>query len=82
VAVARAEGIPLSEPTLVEAALRLAEKMTGATSSTAQDIARARPTEIHSLNGYVSRRGAALGIATPVSDLLVAMVSMLEEFAN
>jgi 2-dehydropantoate 2-reductase len=82
VAVARAEGIPLSEETLVETALRLAEKMTGATSSTAQDIARGRPTEIHSLNGYVSRRGAALGIATPASDLLVAMVSLLEESAN
>jgi 2-dehydropantoate 2-reductase len=79
VAVARAEGIVLSEESLAEAALQLAGKMTGATSSTAQDIARGRPTEIHSLNGYVARRGAALGIATPVSDLLVAMVGLLEE---
>ena len=81
VALARAEGVLLSERAMVEAALRLAEKMTGATSSIAQDIARGRPTEIDSLNGYVARRGAALGIATPVNDILVAMVKLLEESA-
>ena len=81
VAVARAEGVLLSEQTVVEAALRLAERMTGATSSMAQDIARGRPTEIDSLNGYVVRRGTALGIATPVSEILVAMVKLLEESA-
>jgi len=81
VAVARAEGVLLSEQTMVEAALRLAERMTGATSSMAQDIARGRPTEIDSLNGYVARRGTALGIATPVSEILVAMVKLLEESA-
>jgi 2-dehydropantoate 2-reductase len=81
VAVARAEGVLLSEQAMVDAALRLAEKMTRATSSMAQDIARGRPTEIDSLNGYVVRRGAALGIATPVSEILVAMVKLLEESA-
>ena len=75
VAVARAEGVSLSEQVVMEAALRLSEKMTAATSSMAQDIARGRPTEIDSLNGYVVRRGKALGIATPVSEILVAMVS-------
>jgi 2-dehydropantoate 2-reductase len=79
VAVARAEGVSLSEESVVEAALRLPEKMTRATSSMAQDIARGRPTEIDSLNGYVVRRAAALGIATPVSEILVAMVRLLEE---
>jgi 2-dehydropantoate 2-reductase len=82
VAVAHAEGVLLSEQAVAEAALRLAEKMTGATSSMAQDIARGRPTEIDSLNGYVVRRGTALGIATPVSMILVAMVKMLEESAH
>lgn len=82
VAVARAEGVLLSERDVVEAALRLAEKMTGATSSMAQDIARGRRTEIDSLNGYVARRGAELGIATPVSEILVAMVKLLEESAG
>jgi 2-dehydropantoate 2-reductase len=81
VAVARAEGVPLSEPAMVEAAFRLAEKMAGATSSTAQDLARGRLTEIDSLNGYVARRGAALGIPTPVSDILVALVKLAEDSA-
>ncbi len=81
VAVARAEGVALCERAMVAAALQLGEKMSGATSSTAQDIARCRPTEIDSLNGYVARRGAALGIATPVNDTLAALVKLLEETA-
>lgn len=81
VAVARAEGVPLSEQDMVEAALRLAEKMTRATSSMAQDLARGRPTEIDSLNGYVVRRGKVLGIDTPASEILVAMIQLLEESA-
>jgi 2-dehydropantoate 2-reductase len=81
VAVARAEGVLLSEQAVVETALCLAEKMTAATSSVAQDIAHGRSTEIDSLNGYVARRGAALGIATPASEILVAMVKLLEESA-
>ena len=81
VAVARAEGIPLSAPDLVQAAIELGRKMSGATSSTSQDIMRGRPTEIDSLNGYISRRGAALGIPTPVSDALYTLVKLLEEAA-
>jgi 2-dehydropantoate 2-reductase len=81
VAVARAEGVSLSEPALVEAALQLGAEMSRALSSTAQDIARGGPTEIDSLNGYVARRGAARGIATPVNDTLYALVKLLEESA-
>jgi 2-dehydropantoate 2-reductase len=81
VAVARAEGVLLSEEAVMEAALVLAEKMPAATSSMAQDIARGKPTEINSLNGYVARRGKALGIDTPVSEILLAMVNLLEKSA-
>jgi 2-dehydropantoate 2-reductase len=52
-----------------------------ATSSTAQDLARGKRTEIDSLNGYVVRRGKELGIATPVSFTLSALVKLLEEKA-
>ena len=41
--------------------------MSGAISSTAQDIARGKPTEIDSLNGYVVRRGTEFGIPAPPS---------------
>jgi 2-dehydropantoate 2-reductase len=79
VAVARAAGVYLDTAKLIEAAFRLGEAMSGATSSTAQDIGRGKRTEIDSLNGYVARRGAELGIATPVNRTLHALVKLLEE---
>src|SRR5262249_46539186 len=77
-AVARASGVLFGDSDLVEAAFRLGEAMSGATSSTAQDIARGKRTEIDSLNGYVARRGAELGVATPVNQALHALVKLLE----
>jgi len=77
VAVARAEGVALDDPELVEATFRLGEAMSGALSSMAQDIGRGRATEIDSLNGYVSRRGSALGIPTPANDTLSALMKLL-----
>jgi 2-dehydropantoate 2-reductase len=47
-------------------------------SSTAQDLARGKPTEIDHLNGYVARRGAAHGIPTPVNQALHALVKLAE----
>jgi len=77
-AVARAEGVPLETAAMIEAAHKLGEAMAGATSSTAQDIERGKPTEIDSLNGYIARRGAALGVATPINRTLWALVKLLE----
>jgi 2-dehydropantoate 2-reductase len=79
--VARADGVPLPEQNFVEAAWKLADSMSNALSSTAQDIGRGKKTEIDSLNGYVARRGAAHGIATPVNQTLCALVKLLEESA-
>lgn len=79
VAVAHADGVDLSEEEMLEAARKLGEAMSGATSSTAQDIARGKTTEIESLNGYIARRGAEAGIATPVNETLCALVRLLEE---
>jgi len=45
------------------AATELATQWRRRFSSTAQDLNRHRPTEIDALNGYISRRGAELGIA-------------------
>ena len=47
-------------------------------SSTAQDLARGKPTEIEHLNGYVVRRGEALGVPTPANRTLAALVRLLE----
>jgi 2-dehydropantoate 2-reductase len=77
-AVARAGGVRLPDADLVAAAFRLGEAMSEAMSSTAQDITRGKRTEIDSLNGYVARRGAELGVATPVNQALHALVKLLE----
>ena len=78
VAVAQAVGVRLSEVNVTDAALKLGVAMAGATSSTAQDIARGKRTEIDFLNGYVVRRGAELGVPAPVNQTLHGLVKLLE----
>jgi 2-dehydropantoate 2-reductase len=78
-AVARAAGVRMPDVDMVEAGWKLAETMPAAISSTAQDLARGKRTEIDSLNGYVVRRGGELGMATPVNQTLHALVKLLEE---
>jgi 2-dehydropantoate 2-reductase len=56
----------------------LSQQMAEATSSTAQDLARGKKTEIDSLNGYVARLGAKLGVPTPVNHTLYALVKLAE----
>lgn len=75
--VARADGVRI--PGDIHAALRtIVATMPGQLSSTAQDIARGKPTEIEHLNGYVVQRGTQLGIATPVNRTLLVLVRMME----
>ena len=76
-AVARADGVvPADEPW--EAVQRIAQTMPTQFSSTAQDLMRGKPSEIDHLNGYVLRRGAALGVATPVNRVLHTLVKLLD----
>jgi 2-dehydropantoate 2-reductase len=80
VAVGKAEGVQLSADTMISAALKLgSEAMPEALSSTAQDIARGKPTEIDSLNGFLVRKGAELGVPTPVNQTLYSLVKLLEQ---
>jgi len=80
--VARAAGVRLPDVDMVETVLKISESMANATSSTAQDLARGKPTEIDSLNGYLVRRGVELGVPTPVNQTLHALVKLLEESAQ
>ena len=76
-AVAKAEGVSVAGD--VDAAIRkIAETMPAQFSSTAQDLARGRHSEIDYLNGLIVRRGEALGIATPANRVLWALVKLLE----
>ncbi len=79
VAVARAAGVALPDVDWTEKGLKNAETLGEATSSTAQDVARGKPTEIDSLNGYIVRRGKELGVPTPVNMTLFALIKLIEE---
>jgi 2-dehydropantoate 2-reductase len=76
-AVAAADGVTL--PGDVELAVRrIAETMPSQYSSTAQDLMRGKPSEIDFLNGYVVRRGEALGVPTPANRVLWTVVRLAE----
>lgn len=79
-AVARADGVQVVGD-VPAAVRRIAETMPAQSSSTAQDLARGKRSEIDHLNGYVLRRGQALGIATPANRVLHALVRLLEDKA-
>jgi 2-dehydropantoate 2-reductase len=66
-------------PDDVDGAVRkIAETVPGQYSSTAQDLARGKCSEIDHLNGLILRRGEALGVATPANRLLHAIVKLIE----
>jgi 2-dehydropantoate 2-reductase len=78
VAVAQAEGHALVLDEMMAAVDRVAQTMAGQRSSTAQDLARGRRSEIDHLNGEVLRAGARHGIATPANQALWALVKLHE----
>ena len=81
-AVARARNIHppgLEDPKAALAgAFKIAEQMSGTRSSTAQDMARSKRTEIDALNGYVAKLGAQLSVPTPVNHTLYTLVKLQE----
>lgn len=80
-AVAAAKGIAVPGD-IWDGVLRIARTMPSQLSSTAQDLARGKSSEIDHLNGYVLRQGETLGIATPVNRLLHTLVKALEQTAQ
>jgi 2-dehydropantoate 2-reductase len=82
-AVARASNVVLpgahERQSGMAAAIELATQMADAFSSTAQDLNRGRLTEINALNGYISRRGAELGIPVPANHALFTLVKLAEQ---
>lgn len=76
-AVARAAGVDVPGDSW-EAVLRIARTMPTQYSSTAQDLARGKRSEIDHLNGFVLRQGEALGVPTPVNRVLHTLVKLIE----
>lgn len=83
IAVAAADGVHLpGGRSGVEASVQhIAQSMPTQRSSTAQDLARGKPTEIDYLNGFIVQRGRALGVPTPANQVLWALVKLLESKA-
>jgi 2-dehydropantoate 2-reductase len=77
IAVAESLGVTVSRE-ILHTVLGLAASMPDQLSSTAQDLARGKKTEIDDLNGYVVRKGAELGIPTPANLSLLTMVKLME----
>jgi 2-dehydropantoate 2-reductase len=77
--VAVAERLDVKVPgEILSTVLELAASMPNQFSSTAQDLARGKQSEIDHLNGYVVRTAARLGIKVPVNRSLLVIVKLLE----
>lgn len=77
-AVARAMGLPIDVDERIE---RIQAVLAGAGTGKAsmlQDIDARRKTEIEVINGAVAKAGSAHGVATPINDLMVALIAGLE----
>jgi len=77
-AVASAAGVIVlgdSRANVKQIAITMAEQ----TSSTAQDLARGKRSEIDFLNGYVDRQGQLHQVPTPLNHALTSLVKMLEK---
>lgn len=62
----------------IAGAFLIGKQMSGTRSSTAQDMARSKRTEIDSLNGYIAQLGAELGVPVPVNHTLYTLVKLQE----
>lgn len=82
-AVAKAAGISLpvfeNPQAAIAGAYKVAESMAATRSSTAQDMARGKKTEIDSLNGFIVRRGRELNVPTPINHALYTLVKLAEK---
>jgi 2-dehydropantoate 2-reductase len=78
IAVAHADGVAISADVAGTVRTIMKTVPPDQYSSTAQDLSRRKRSEIEHLNGHIARRGAALGIPTPVNHLLLMVVQILD----
>jgi 2-dehydropantoate 2-reductase len=76
IAAARGTVLPYTDP--LAHALSIATATGANHSSMLQDVLRGAPTEIATINGAICREGRRLRVATPVNDMLTALVEGLD----
>ncbi len=82
VRVAEAKGITLPEEDMAAWSKEICRRTDKNINSMLQDLLRGRPTEIDAINGAVVREGRALGVPTPVNQLLAWLVRGIEETSD
>lgn len=80
--IASKEGVHISEFEAKAVNESIAKTMATQVSSTAQDLAKGKKTEINYLNGYIVQLGKRYGIETPVNLAIYTMVKVLENQAQ
>ncbi|MDD5018201.1 MAG: ketopantoate reductase family protein [Eubacteriales bacterium] len=78
--VAKAEGFELDYDALVdEFIMKGPAAMKQNYSSMLQDTLKKRKTEVERINGAVSKLGKKYGIATPINDVVLRLINLIEE---
>ncbi len=79
VRVSRALGVRLLYDRPVDKVASVCEATAGNVASMLQDVLKENRTEVHQINGAVVRLGKEMEIPTPVNEVLLDLVSTLEE---
>jgi len=77
--VAEKEGVMITSTEASQANHVIGVTMSGQKSSTAQDLAKGKLTEIDYLNGLIVRKAAEYGLSAPANQAVYALVKMLEK---
>lgn len=77
-ALARAGGVDLDHDVVDQALAVIDGAAASMKTSMQRDVEAGRPSELESMIGVITRKGRALGIATPTADLLYAALLPLE----
>ena len=77
-AIAAFENVKISMSEALAANDSIATTMVTQISSTAQDLAKGKMTEINFLNGYIVELGKRYGVPTPYNQSVYALVKMME----
>lgn len=77
--VGRASGVNLPPDTVADTVTYIDENLLDLQASMHTDLLAGRPLELEALNGAVVRAGNEVGVATPINDVIYAMLKALEK---
>jgi 2-dehydropantoate 2-reductase len=78
-AVGRASGVGLPPDIVANTVSSIEEHLADLKASMHTDLMAGRPLELEALNGAVVRAGREAGVATPVNDVIYAMLKAYQE---